>query len=114
MATKQSTIDYLTAQLSGLQNLRTRKMFGEYGVYCNEKVVGFVCDDQLYIKPIPEAKEYLGEVEEAPPYPGAKNYYLITADKWEESEWLKELIQPVAAALPIPKKKLIKPPKTDI
>jgi TfoX/Sxy family transcriptional regulator of competence genes len=106
MATKQSTIDYLTEQLSGLNNLRTRKMFGEYAVYCDEKVVGFVCDDQLFIKPIPEAKEFMGKVEEAPPYPGAKNYYLITADRWEDSEWLKELIETVAQALPLPKKKI--------
>lgn len=108
MATKQSTIDYLTEQLSGLNNLRTRKMFGEYAVYCDEKVVGFVCDDQLFIKPISEAKEFIGEVDEAPPYPGAKNYYLITADKWEDSEWLKELIETVAEALPLPKKKSVK------
>ncbi len=108
MATKQSTIDYLTEQLSGLNNLRTRKMFGEYAVYCDEKVVGFVCDDQLFIKPIPEAKEFIGNPEEAPPYPGAKNYYLISADKWEDREWLIELVQTVAEALPLPKKKSVK------
>lgn len=108
MATKQSTIDYLSEQLSELHTLRTHKMFGEYAVYCDEKVVGFVCDDQLFIKPIPEAKEFIGQVEEAPPYPGAKNYYLITADQWESSEWLKELIEVVAQALPLPKKKSVK------
>ena len=108
MATKESTIEYLTEQLSGLDQIRTRKMFGEYALYCQEKVVGLVCDDQLYVKPIPEAKVFIGEVEEAPPYPGAKNYYLITADRWEDNEWLKELIKIVAVALPLPKKKLVK------
>jgi TfoX/Sxy family transcriptional regulator of competence genes len=110
MATKQSTIDFLTEQLSGLNNLRTRKMFGEYAVYCDEKVIGFVCDDQLFIKPIPEAKMFIGNPEEAPPYPGAKNYYLISADKWEDREWLIELVQTVAVALPLPtpKKKSVK------
>lgn len=105
MATKQSTIDYLTEQLSGLPNIRTRKMFGEYAVYCDEKVVGFVCDDQLYIKPIEAAKEFIGAPEEAPPYPGAKNYYLISADQWENAEWLKGLVTTTSAALPLPNPK---------
>jgi TfoX/Sxy family transcriptional regulator of competence genes len=107
VSTKQSTADYLEEQLQDLP-IRTRKMFGEYALYCDEKVVAFICDDQLFIKPIPEAKEFIGNPEEAPPYPGAKNYYLITADKWEDSAWLKELIEVVAAALPLPKKKLVK------
>ena len=39
MTTSQSTIDYLLDQLSGLPNVRSREMFGEYALYCDEKVV---------------------------------------------------------------------------
>lgn len=113
MATKQSTVDYLAEQISGL-NISLRKMFGEYALYSDEKVVGLICDDQLFIKPTPEAREFIGTPEEAPPYPGAKDYYLITADKWENSDWLKKLILLTTAALPLPKKKSVKQPQGKI
>ena len=39
MATSQSTIEYFFDQLSGLPNIRVRKMFGEHALYCDENVV---------------------------------------------------------------------------
>ncbi len=44
MSTSKETIALLTESLEPLP-VRTRAMFGEYGLYCEEKVVGFVCDD---------------------------------------------------------------------
>jgi TfoX/Sxy family transcriptional regulator of competence genes len=80
-------------------------MFGEYALYCHEKVVALICEDKLYIKPTTAGKEFIGDVEEAPPYPGAKNYYYISGDKWEEREWLAKLVDITASELPLPKKK---------
>ena len=54
MPTSQSTIDFLLDQLSGLPRVRARKMFGEYALYCQEKVVALVCDNQLFVKITPE------------------------------------------------------------
>lgn len=105
MATKQSTIDYLLEQLQAIPMIRVRKMFGEYALYCNEKVVAFVCDDQLYIKPTAIGRKLIIELEEAPPYPGAKNYFLISADLWEDTSYLQELITATAEELPLPKPK---------
>ncbi len=105
VATKQSTIDYLVDQIAGAGNIRFRKMFGEYALYCNEKVVALVCDDQLFIKPTKAGREFIENLEEAPPYPGAKNYFLISGDLWENGAWLSELIAKTADELPIPKPK---------
>lgn len=80
-------------------------MFGEYALYCDEKVVALVCDDKLFIKPTEEGRAHIGSPEEAPPYPGAKLYFLITPDEWEEKERLVELIMITASALPYPKPK---------
>jgi hypothetical protein len=33
------------------------------------------------------------------PYPGAKPYFLIPADQWEDAEWLRELIATTAKEL---------------
>jgi TfoX/Sxy family transcriptional regulator of competence genes len=105
MASKQSTIDFILEQIANAGAVSAKKMFGEYGVYCDEKIVALVCDDQLFVKPTSAGKAFVGEFEEGSPYPGAKPYLLISGDKWEESEWLTHLIKISAAELPLPKKK---------
>lgn len=106
MATQQATIDFLLEQLSLPGLIRTRKMFGEYALYYNDKVVAFVCDDKLYIKPTRAGKQFISQVEEAPAYPGSKMYYYISGDQWENRDWLSELINKTAEELPLPKKKI--------
>lgn len=108
MSTQQSTIDFLTDQLSDLPTIRFRKMFGEYALYCDEKVVGLVCDDELFIKITEEGKELVGnDFAEGAPYLGAKPYMQI-GDNLDDAEWLCKLIKITASALPIPKPKKIK------
>ena len=105
MASKQSTVDYIMEQIVQAGDVRYRKMFGEYALYCNEKVVALICDDQLFLKPTKAGKELIDDVEEAPPYPGAKLYYLISPEQWENHEFLTKLIVATAAELPLPKPK---------
>jgi DNA transformation protein and related proteins len=105
MATAQSTVDFLTDQMSEAGDVRSRKMFGEYTIYCNEKVVALVCDDQLYVKPTEAGRAFVGSVTEAPPYPGSKNFYWIDESQWEDRQWLSELIAKTEKEVPAPKKK---------
>ena len=103
MASKEATIEYLMEQMAQVGNIRYRKMFGEYAIYCNEKVVALVCDDQLYLKPTTAGRAMIEVLEEAPPYPGAKLYYPISADLWENRDFLSQLITTTANELPLPK-----------
>jgi len=105
MASKQETVEYLMEQIREAGELRYLKMFGEYGIYCDEKMVALVSDDQLFIKPTAAGRNFLHEVEEAPPYPGAKNWFLIPEDDWDNSPWLTELVRITAPEVPMPKKK---------
>lgn len=105
MATKKSTMDYLLEQLAQAGGISARKMFGEYALYCDGKVVALVCDDELYVKPTKAGKSFLEQICEAPPYPGAKPYFHISGEQWEDADWLTELIQLSAAELPLPKPK---------
>lgn len=105
MSTQQRTIDFLTDQLSAVPAVTTRKMFGEFAIYSAGKVVAFVCDDQLFLKPTEAGKQFLGEVEERPAYPGSKMYYWISGERWNDAEWLCELVVATANALPEPKPK---------
>lgn len=103
MATDQSTIDFLSEQIAGAGRITSRKMFGEYALYCDTKVVAFVCDDQLFVKPTEAGKKYLGTPELKPAYPGSKMYYWIDTEHWDDEEWMSELIKITADALPLPK-----------
>ena len=104
MATDQRTVDFLAEQLSTL-GVSARKMFGEYALYCHGKTVALVCDDQLFVKPTAPGRAFIGDVVEAPPYPGAKPSLLIDPDLWDDGDWLCQLIQITADALPMPKPK---------
>ena len=109
MATKQSTIDYITEQTSRAGHVTAKRMFGEYPLYCDGKLVGLICDEQLFIKPTAAGRIYLGTVTEVASYPGAKPYFQIAGAKWDDADWLTELIKQTAAALPTPPaKKLTK------
>jgi len=105
MATTKNTIEYLLEQIADAGVVSARKMFGEYAVYCDGKVVALVCDDNLYVKPTTAGKKFIGNVSQASPYPGAKPYYLISGEQWEDAEWLSDLISISAAELPLPKAK---------
>ena len=105
MATTQATADYLLDQMSGAGILRIRKMFGEYAVYCNEKVVALICDEQLYVKPTDAGRKILGSVIEGQPYPGAKPYFLIDGGQIEDRKLLISLIEATSATLPVPKRR---------
>jgi TfoX/Sxy family transcriptional regulator of competence genes len=110
MASKQKTVDFILEQIAHAGDVTARKMFGEYAIYCEGKVVALVCDDQLFVKPTKSGKDYVGDAEEAPPYKGAKPCFLISGDQWEDSDWLTELIKITAKELPLPKPK--KPKKS--
>lgn len=105
MATNQKTVDYIIKQISKSEVVSARKMFGEYGVYCNGKIVALICDDMLFVKPTNAGLAFVGDCPEACPYPGAKPYLLISREKWDDGEWLTTLFKISAEALPIPKKK---------
>jgi TfoX/Sxy family transcriptional regulator of competence genes len=106
MATSERTIAFLLDQLSAVRGMRARKMFGEYALYCGEKVVALVCDDQLFVKLTAPGKALVGtRYAEGFAYPGAKASILVGADDLEDHERLAELIRVTAAALPSPKPK---------
>ncbi|WP_133135476.1 TfoX/Sxy family protein [Legionella rowbothamii] len=106
MASTQSTIDFILDQIAGTGKVSAKKMFGEYAIYYNNKVVALVCDDQLFIKPTNAGKAFIKNYVEGTPYPNAKPHLLISADLWDEQEWLSHLIQITALEVPEPRKKV--------
>ncbi len=106
MATKQSTIDYILDQLSSAGDVSARKMFGEYALYCDGKVVALVCDNTLFVKITDPGKDFVGEsYKEGFAYPGAKASMMIDDDRIEDHQWLSELVRITFENLPLPKQK---------
>jgi TfoX/Sxy family transcriptional regulator of competence genes len=104
MSTSQDTIHYICDQAGFGSRLTFKKMFGEFALYLDGKVVALVCDDQLFLKPTGEGQRYLGQVELAPPYPGAKDHFLIAAEL-DDPARVHTALELTAAALPEPKPK---------
>ena len=110
MATQQSTVGFIMEQIAPVKDATARKLFGEYAIYCSGKVVALICNDQLYVKPTAAGRAFLGEAPEAPPYPGAKPCFLISAEHVEDADRLATLIAISAAELPLPKPKARRKP----
>ena len=104
MTSSINTVQYVCDQAGLGSRVTFKKMFGEYALYLDGKVVAFICDDQLFLKPTVEGKSYLGSVTEAPPYPGAKKYFLISSEL-DDQERLRVVLRITAQALPESKAK---------
>ena len=104
MASNQDFVDFVLEQLKHAGGITAKKMFGEYGIYADDKLFGLICDNKLFIKPTNSGREFIGNVVEQPPYEGAKPSFLID-DKIEDSEWLSQLVRLSVKELPAPKPK---------
>lgn len=102
MSSDKSQLEYVLEQIAPAGVIRAKSMFGEFGIYCNEKIVALFCDNQLFVKPTAAGKAFAPDVAEGPPYPGAKPYLLIE-EQIEDQEWVSELIRLTARDLPPPK-----------
>ncbi len=105
MASDQKTVDFITGQMADAGAIRSRKMFGEYTIYCDDKVVALVCDDRLYVKVTEPGRNALKKQVMGTPYPGAKASFLIDGEDWDDAAYLSQLARLTADALPAPKKK---------
>ena len=105
MSSNQSTVDFILEQMAGASGVSARKMFGEYGVFCAGKMVAVIVDDNLFVKPTAAGRTFLGQVEEVSPFEGAKPYFFISGEHWDDAERLSELIRLTTLELPLPKKK---------
>jgi TfoX/Sxy family transcriptional regulator of competence genes len=104
MSSDVKTVSFIADQ-SGLNSRLTSKgMFGEYALYLNGKVVAFVCDNKLFLKPTEAGRALLGSPTEAPAYPGSKNYFLLE-EELEDPELLRKALEITESDLPLPKSK---------
>jgi TfoX/Sxy family transcriptional regulator of competence genes len=102
MATSQDFIEYVAEQVGLGSRLTFKKMFGEYAIYVDGKVVAFVCDNSLFIKPSSAVVSLAPGLPQRPPYPGAKDYP-VADELLDDTDALRRLITETAALMPVKK-----------
>ncbi len=107
MASDLNFVEFVVEQIENAGVITYRKMFGEYALYCNGKVIALICNNQLFVKPTKAGKSFIGNIVEAPAYPGAKPSFLIE-EQVEDREWMSNLIILTEKELPMPKPKKMK------
>jgi len=107
MATDPEFIAYVLEQADYGARLTHKRMFGEYALYLDGKVVAFACDNSLFMKPTEQGRAALPTVTTGKPYPEAKDYYVL--DEFiDDTPLLQRLLQVTADALPAPRPKAVK------
>ena len=107
MATTPEYREHVCALLEGLGTVRTRKMFGEYLLYLNDRQIFSLCDNTVFAKPWPEVEVLLPTAEYGAPYPGAKPHLSLDVDDEDTLRRAARLLETLA---PPPKAKKPKNP----
>jgi len=102
MATDSGFIEYVNEQVALGDRLTHKKMFGEYALYVDGKVVAFACDNSLFVKPSAAASTQAPKLPQRPPYPGAKDYP-VADELLDDSDAIRRLLLETAALMPVPK-----------
>lgn len=105
MASSLDFVEYICGQISEAGNISYRKMFGEYGVYCNGKIIGVICENQFFVKKTASGAAVYTDCEEAEPYKGAKPHFYV--DNVDDRDLMMRFISATYDELPEskPKKK---------
>ena len=102
MASSMSYVEFVMEQLAGAGIITCRRMFGEYGLYCDGKYFACVCNDRLLVKITAPGEALLPDCPRGVPYEGGGEMLLPDV---EDRETLTELARVTCAALPEKKKK---------
>lgn len=105
MACTIDYIEFVSSQLQGVGAIRTRKMFGDWCIYVDEKPVILACDNICYVKMLPQISHLMKDALTDFPYEGAKEHYILDIEHRDEAV---EIIKTLLPLVPYPKKKVKK------
>ena len=99
--------EYVRESFSKAGDIVIRPMMGGYLVYFNGKLIGDICDNELFLKRTPASDRLLAESELRYPYEGSKTLMHVF-DRFEDEDLIAELLQGMYAELPEKKAKKAK------
>ena len=90
MASDLNIVEFIVEQMADAGEITFKLMFGDYGVFCEGKIVALICDNKLFVK---------------------QTEALLIEEQIEDRQWLGKLIQLTFNELPEPKPKRKRKPK---
>lgn len=103
MSSRIDFVEYVCEQARDAGFIAYKKMFGEFGIYCDNLIFGLICDDQFFVKHTIEVHEKYPQLTLAAPYQGCKPYLYI--EDLDNQEILCDIIRITCQNIPIPKPK---------
>ena len=96
--------EYVREVFSSVGAIVIKPMMGGYLVYLNGKLIGDICDNELFLKRTPTSDRLLADSELRYPYEGSKTLMHVF-DRFEDTELIAELLKGMYAELPEKKRK---------
>lgn len=103
MPSSKEYLNFISEQLSDLEEITYKSMMGEFLIYYKGRLVGGIYDNRLLMKPVKSAITFMGSPQYALPYEGAKQMLLV--ENVDDRDYLKELFEKIFDELPSPKNK---------
>lgn len=100
-------IEYVRESFSTVGDIVIKAMMGGYLVYLNGKLIGDICDNELFLKRTPASDRLLADSELRYPYEGSKTLMHVF-DRFEDTDLIAELLEGMYAELPEKKPKKAK------
>ena len=99
--------EYVRECFSAAGDIVIKSMMGGYLVYLNSKLIGDICDNELFLKRTPASDRLLADSELRYPYEGSKTLMHVF-DRFEDTDLIAELLEGMYAELPEKKQKKAK------
>ena len=99
-------IEYVRESFSTVGDIVIKAMMGGYLVYLNGKLIGDICDNELFLKRTPASDMLLADSELRYPYEGSKTLMHVF-DRFEDTALIAELLEGMYAELPEKKPKKV-------
>ena len=96
--------EYVREAFSAAGVIVIKAMMGGYLVYLNGKLIGDICDNELFLKRTPSSDRLLGDSELRYPYEESRTLMHVF-DQFENAELIAELLKGMYAELPEKKQK---------
>ena len=91
--------EFVREIFSAAGDIVIRSMMGGYLIYFNGKLIGDICDNELFLKRTPTSDRLLADSELRYPYNGSKTLMHVF-EKFEDANLIGELLRDMYAELP--------------
>ncbi len=91
--------EYVRASFSESGDIAIKSMMGGYLVYFNDKLIGDICNNELFLKRTPTSDRLLADSELRYPYEGSKTLMHVF-DNFDDKTLIMDLMDGMYAELP--------------